>query len=74
MTVMDKEAQRKIDRAFVAKSRAKRIQSGRVFVHLDLPAEFVEKCDQLKQERRVVGRSVIIEEALKEYLSKHQGA
>jgi len=67
----DTEEQRRRNAEMVSRLRKKRIAEGRTYVHLDLPAELVERCDALKEQRRLAGRAPIIEEALKEYFAKH---
>lgn len=67
----DTEEQRRRNAEMVSRLRKKRIAEGRAYVHLDLPAELVERCDALKEQRRLAGRAPIIEEALKEYFAKH---
>lgn len=67
----DKEEQRSSNAELMNRLRKKRMAEGRIYVHLDLPAELIEKCDALKERRRLVGRSPIIEEALREYIAKH---
>lgn len=54
--------------------RARHIASGRSYVYVHLPTELVEACDRLKDERRLIGRGVVIEEALREYLTKNDRA
>ena len=43
-------------------------------MNTDLPAELVEAIDKLKEARGVRGRTPIIEEALRFYFEKQQGA
>jgi len=50
--------------------RRARMDAGRTFVTVDLPVELIELVDQVKKGRRLAGRAPVIEEALKEYLTK----
>lgn len=54
--------------------RRKRMESGRSYVTVDLPVELIELVDQVKSTRRLVGRAPVVEEALREYLTKHDRA
>lgn len=54
--------------------RARQVASGRTYVNVHLPTDLVEACDKLKDERRLIGRGVVIEEALREYLTKKDRA
>jgi len=54
--------------------RERRRAAGRVLVNTDLPAELVEAIDRLKEVKGVRGRTPIIEEALRFYFEKQQGA
>jgi metal-responsive CopG/Arc/MetJ family transcriptional regulator len=58
----------------VAAHRERRKAAGRIFVHTDLPGDLVAAIDQLKEARGVRGRTPIIEEALRVYIEKQQGA
>jgi len=54
--------------------RRRRQQQGRSYVTVELPKEIVEFIDRLKTERRLIGRTRVIEEALREFIKKHERA
>jgi len=58
----------------VAAHRARQIAAGRQLVNTYLPAELIELIDQTKEVKGVRGRTPIIEEALRFYFEKQQGA
>ena len=58
----------------VAAHRARQIAAGRQLVNTYLPAELIELIDQTKEVKGVRGRTPIIEEALRFYIEKQQGA
>lgn len=58
----------------VAAHRARQIAAGRQLVNTYLPAELIELIDQTKEAKGVRGRTPIIEEALRFYFEKQQGA
>ena len=58
----------------VAALRARREAAGMARVWADLPGELVAQLDQAKQEKGAQSRAPIIEEALRFYFEKQQGA
>ena len=58
----------------VAAHRARQIAAGRQLANTYLPAELIELIDQTKEVKGVRGRTPIIEEALRFYFEKQQGA
>lgn len=58
----------------VAALRARREAAGMARVWADLPGELVAQLDRAKQEKGVQSRAPIIEEALRFYFDKQQGA
>ena len=58
----------------VAALRARREAAGMARVWADLPGELVAQLDRAKQEKGVQSRAPIIEEALRFYFEKQQGA
>lgn len=54
--------------------RARQIAAGRHLVNTYLPAELIELIDQTKEAKGIRGRTPIIEEALRFYFEKQQGA
>jgi hypothetical protein len=61
-------------RSRVAAHRARQIVSGRVALNTYVPGDLVEAIDKIKEQRGVSGRAPIIEEALRFYIEKQQGA
>ncbi|MDA5250271.1 ribbon-helix-helix domain-containing protein [Agrobacterium sp. MAFF210268] len=58
----------------VVAHRERRRASGHVLVNVDLPGDLVEAIDRLKEAHGVRSRAPIIEEALRFYIEKQQGA
>lgn len=69
-----REKRKEIHARKVKGIRDRHIAAGRTYVHVHLPAELVEAADKLKEQRHLIGRSHVIEEALREYLTKQDRA
>lgn len=58
----------------VAAHRARQAAAGRVALNTYVPGDLIEAIDRIKEQRGVLGRAPIIEEALRFYIEQQQRA
>ncbi|CAH1657048.1 MULTISPECIES: ribbon-helix-helix protein, CopG family [Chelatococcus] len=58
----------------VAAHRARQLAAGRIALTTYVPTDLLAQIDKIKEQRGVPGRAPIIEEALRFYIEKQQGA
>lgn len=57
----------------VAAHRARQLAAGRIAVTTYVPTDLLAQIDKIKEQRGVLGRALIIEEALRLLIDKEQG-